>query len=149
MSANTTNTEQLAALIDSKLQVLKILVRLSRRQVELIDAGEMTMLIKLLAAKQTVMGQLQAIEQELSPFRDEDPELRRWTSLAQRAACQAQAEAANSLLAEAFALEEQAETAMLRRRDTASAALASVQHAADARSAYVAATLPSRVHAEG
>src|SRR5207249_2088974 len=63
MAPNTTNTRQLAALVDAKLQVLKVLVRLSRRQVELIDTGDMTMLIKLLAAKQTVMGQLQALEQ--------------------------------------------------------------------------------------
>jgi len=135
MAPNTTNTRQLAALVDAKLQVLKVLVRLSRRQVELIDTGDMTMLIKLLAAKQTVMGQLQALEQELSPFRGEDPEQRQWASAGQRAACQAQAEAASGLLAEAFALEQQAETAMLRRRDAAAAALVSVQTAADARAA--------------
>jgi|SRR6476661_5436152 len=147
MSTITTNTEQLAALVDAKLQVLKVLVRLSRRQVEMIETGDMTMLIKLLAAKQTVMSQLQAIEQDLTPFRGEDPEHRRWASPGQRAACQAQAEAANGLLAEAFALEQQAEAAMLRRRDSAAAALASVQSAADARNAYVTSAPASSVHA--
>jgi hypothetical protein len=149
MSSNATTTEQLAALVDAKLQVLKVLVRLSRRQIELIEAGDMSMLIKLLSAKQTVMGQLQSIEKELSPFRQDDPEQRRWASPARRAACQAQAEAANQLLAEAFTLEEQAESAMLCRRDTAAALLASVQSAADARNAYVAAALPHSLHAEG
>ena len=41
MTPNTTNTRQLATLVDAKLQVLKVLVRLSRRQVELIEAGDM------------------------------------------------------------------------------------------------------------
>jgi uncharacterized protein YhaN len=149
MTPNSTNTQHLSALVDAKFQVLKVLVRLSRRQVELIEAGDMTMLIKLLAAKQTVMGQLQAIEQQLTPFRSDDPEQRQWASPGQRAACQAQAEAGNGLLAEAFALEQQAETAMKRRRDAAAIALVSVQSAADARAAYVGAAPASSVRAEG
>src|SRR5262245_60368549 len=115
MSPSKNNTERLAALIAAKLQVLKILVQLSRRQIELIEAGEMTTLIKLLAAKQTVMAQLQAVEQELAPYRADDPEQRQWESPARRAACQAQAQLASDLLAETLALEQQAETAMLRR----------------------------------
>jgi len=151
MSPYTTSTIYLAELIAAKLQVLKVLVQLSRRQVELIGAGEMATLIKLLAAKQTVMNQLQAIEHQLAPFRDEDPEKRAWRSPAERAACQAQAELANALLTEALGLEQQAETAMLHRRDGAASALAALQTASDARIAYAAipATSTSSVHAEG
>src|SRR4051794_16812336 len=136
MSSNSANTEQLAALVAAKMQVLKVLVQLARRQIEMIDAGEMTSLIKLLAAKQTVMGHLQSIEQSLTPFRDDDPETRPWPSPAARVACQSQAECANKLLSETLALEQQAETAMLRRRDAAALALTAVQTAADARAAY-------------
>jgi hypothetical protein len=82
------------------------------------------------------MGQLQTLEQELTPFRGEDPEKRQWDSPGRRAACQAQAECASTLLAEAMALEKRAETAMLRRRDAAAAALNAVQTASDARIAY-------------
>jgi hypothetical protein len=151
MSPYTTSTAHLAELIAAKLQVLKVLVQLSRRQIALIGASEMATLIKLLAAKQTVMNQLQVIELQLAPFRDEDPEKRTWRSPAERAACQAQAELANALLTEALGLEQQAETAMLHRRDGAASALAALQTASDARLAYVAlpATSASSVHAEG
>lgn len=151
MSPSRLPTEQLAALVAAKLQILKVLVQLSRRQVELIEAAEMTTLIKLLAAKQTVMGQLQTIEQELTPFRGEDPDRRVWRSTAARAACQTQAETSNALLTEALALEQRAETAMLGRRDAAAAALASVQTASDARAAYAPLSpVPfSSMHVEG
>ena len=150
MPLDITNTEHLAELVSAKHQVLKVLVQLSRRQIEIIEAGEMSTLIKLLAAKQTVMTQLQAIEHELAPFRADEPEQRRWQSPSRRAACQAQAESASTLLAEALKLEQQAEAAMLHRRDSAAEALAAVQLASDARGAYVTApvTIPS-VHAEG
>jgi flagellar biosynthesis/type III secretory pathway chaperone len=138
MSPQSTNTAQLAELVAAKQQVLEILVRLSRRQVLLIGAGDMTSLLKLLGGKQTVMHQLQAIEQGLAPFRDEDPEQRIWPSPAHRAACQARADRCNALLAEAMQLEQQAEAAMVGRRDEAAAALATVQTATDARSAYAA-----------
>ena len=138
MSQNTTNTEQLAALVAAKQQVLKVLVQLSRRQVELIGAGDMTSLLKVLAGKQTVMNQLQVIEREMSPYRDEDPEGRVWNSPAQRAACQTRANECNALLAEAMSLEQQAEAAMLVRRNATAEALSAAQSASDARAAYSA-----------
>jgi hypothetical protein len=149
----TTNndTDRLAALIAAKLQVLEILARLSQRQLALIDAGEMTALVKLLASKQTVMSQMQTLEQQMAPFRGVDPDARVWRSSADRAACQAQAERCNALLAEALALEQQAEEAMLRRRDAAAVALAAAQSATDARSAYEAMpySSPAALQVEG
>jgi flagellar biosynthesis/type III secretory pathway chaperone len=136
MSSPTTNTEQLAALITTKQQVLEILVQLSRRQLALIDAGEMTTLIKLLAGKQTVMNQLQTLERALAPFRDEDPEQRIWASPADRTACQVRAEQCNTLLTEAMDLEKRAEAAMVERRQATARSLAAVQAGADARAAY-------------
>jgi hypothetical protein len=148
----TTNndTDRLAALIAAKLQVLEILVRLAQRQLALIAAGEMTALVKLLASKQTVMSQLQTLEQQLVPFRGEDPDARIWRSGAERAACQAQADRCNALLVEAMKLEQQAEEAMLRRRDVAAAALTAAQSATDARSAYAATfSSPAALQVEG
>ncbi len=135
------DTDRLAALIGAKLQVLEILARLSRRQLAMIDGGEMTALVKLLASKQTVMTQLQTLEGQLQPFRGDDPDARVWRSLSDRAACQAQADKCNALLAEALALEKKAEEAMLCRRDAAALALSAAQTGADARSAYAAMPL--------
>jgi hypothetical protein len=70
------DTERLAALVAAKLQVVEILLRLARRQLELVEAGDAAVLLKLLAAKQTVLDQLQALERQLDPFREQDPETR-------------------------------------------------------------------------
>jgi hypothetical protein len=151
MSSNCTPVEKLAELVAAKHQVLKVFVQLAERQLQAIQAADMTTLIRLLAAKQTLVTQLQAIEQEMAPFRGEDPDRRVWRSAAERSKCQAQAEAANALLAKALALEQEAETAMLNRRDAAAAALTAVQTAADARQAYAPVpTAPlTSVHVEG
>ena len=45
------STDRLAALISAKLQLVELLARLGRRQLELIEAGQMNDLVKLLAAK--------------------------------------------------------------------------------------------------
>ena len=131
--------------------MLEILVRFLRRQTELIEAGDMTSLLKLLSGKHTVISQLQKLDGDLTPFRDEDPERRIWRSTAERAACQARCRACNALLAESMALEQQAETAMRGRRDAAAATLAAVQTASDARAAYAAIPSPAltSLHVEG
>jgi len=151
MSSPTTTTERLAALITTKQQVLEILVQLSRRQLALIGAGEMTTLLKLLAGKQTVMNQLQTLERELTPFRDEDPERRVWASPQERTACQVRAEQCNALLAEAMDLEKRSEAAMVERRQAAATALAAVQAGASARAAYdaIPPTLLASLQMEG
>jgi hypothetical protein len=136
MTLAITTTEQLAALIAAKQQILEILVRLSQKQVELVTAGDMTTLLKLLSGKQTVMQQLQTIERELAPFRGQDPEERVWRSPGDRVVCQRRADSCNALLAEAMQLEQRAEAGMLVRRDSAAAALVTAQTAADARFAY-------------
>jgi hypothetical protein len=151
MTSSDGNTDHLAALIEGKLQVLEIMVRLARRQLDLIDAGEMTALVKLLAAKQTVMSQLQVVEQKLAPFRDEDPERRIWRSPAERIVCQDRAKRSRTLLAEAIELERRAEHAIVARREHTAAALAALQTASDARAAYATPATASAVsiHVEG
>jgi hypothetical protein len=141
--SSTAKTEQLAALVAAKQHVLEILVQLSKRQLEVIGTGDISLLMKVLSAKQTVMNQLQTIEGEMKPFRDENPEERVWRSAEDRTACQARAERCNALLAEALALEQQAEQAMVEKRDAAGATLAAVQTAADARFAYASNPIPS------
>src|SRR5688500_252395 len=97
-------TDRLAALIAAKSQVAELLVRLAERQLELATGGQTHALLKLLAAKQSVLDQLHRLEREIDPFRAQDPESRRWRSPADRAACQQQVEQAGARLAAAMAL---------------------------------------------
>ena len=135
------DTHQLAFLVERKLESLALLVRLGRQQLALIEAGEMGMLLKLLAAKQSLLAQLQDLDRQLDPFRDEDPESRQWPSAAARAECQRQAALCAELLGEAMQLEKQAERHMVRRRDEAVARLQGVHSAAEASHAYAASSI--------
>jgi hypothetical protein len=152
MPTNTTDTDRLGELIAAKLQVAQLLIGLARRQLDLAERGEMTALLKLLAAKQTVLDQLQRLERELDPYRDQDPERRVWRSAADRQRCQEQMDQCGRVLQEAMSLEKQGEAAMVRRRHAAAEALAQVQSATDARAAYAAPEslpAPSVLHCEG
>ena len=151
MSPETTTTDKLAALITAKQQVLEILVQLSRRQLDLIGAGDMTTLMKLLAGKHTVMTHLQLIEGELAPFRDQDPDQRVWNSIGERVACQTRARHCNALLSDAMEMEKKAEAAMLERRQTSAAALSAIQAGVNAKAAYDSfpPTALASLHVEG
>lgn len=127
---------RLAQLVDCKLQVLQVLQKLAQQQLELIMGGDMTGLLKLLSAKQTVMDQLSKVERQLDPFRGQEPDARDWASVDDRQRCQRNVETCNQLLAEMMRLEKEGETEMVRRREDASARLAGMHGASEARHAY-------------
>lgn len=132
-------SERLAQLALCKLQIMQLLRKLAAQQLDVISGGDMTNLLKLLAAKQLVMDQLAKVEQQLDPFRGQDPETRDWPSTAAREDCQRNVESCNELLTDIMRLEKQAELEMVRRRDDASVRLAGMHGASEARHAYVAA----------
>jgi hypothetical protein len=134
--APTTPTQSLANLVRQKRRLLEQLVSLGRRQGELIDAGEAAGLLQLLGGKQQLITGLQVLERGLDAFRGEDPDARRWASPAQRAACKADADACNELLAEVIATEQAHERLMSDRRDELGKRLHQAQSAHAASSAY-------------
>jgi flagellar biosynthesis/type III secretory pathway chaperone len=147
------DTDLLAALVAAKLKILELLAQLARKQLALADRGASADLLKLLAAKQTVLGQLQQVERRLDSFRSQDPETRVWRSFADRQRCQQQANHCDELLAETMRVEKQGEAAMIRRRDQAATVLAGAAAAADAQAAYTGPALAPPValhlHCEG
>ncbi len=134
-------SQRLAQLAHCKLQIMQLLRKLAAQQLEVITGGDMTNLLKLLAAKQTVMDQLAKVEQQLDPYRGQDPETRDWPSTAVREECQRNVETCNELLSEVMRLEKQGEMEMVRRRDAASVQLAGMHGASEARHAYVTAAV--------
>jgi len=133
-----TPTEQLAQLIRQKREVLAQLYQVGTRQGELVAAGDVGSLMKLLAAKQRLLAGLQLLEKSIAPYRDEDPEQRRWASPEARAACAADAEACRKLLAEVMEMERTHEQQMTQRRDQVATQLQRVHASHDARGAYQA-----------
>src|SRR4051812_12712197 len=101
------STETLATLIHRKVELLTLLKQLAEKQFTVIAREDTTLLLKLLAGKQSVVDQLQGIERDLMPFREEDPEARVWRSPEARQACQQEAAQAERLLQEILDLDKQ------------------------------------------
>jgi hypothetical protein len=132
------DTDILADLVRAKRSCLIQLRDAGRRQLELIDGGNMTALLDLLAAKQRTIAQLQRIERALDPFRGQDPERRRWRTLQDRAACSEQLQQCEMLLGEIISQEKCSEGSLTRRRDEAAVRLQGAHLAGVARGAYTA-----------
>jgi hypothetical protein len=131
-------TETLAKLVQAKRSCLTRLREAGRRQLELINSGEMAALLDLLATKQRMLQQLQRIEQALDPFRQEDPRQRVWRTPLDRQSCAEEIAQCDALLAEVIELEKTSESALVRQRAETAARLEGIRAAAEAQRAYAA-----------
>ena len=129
-------TDILSALVRQKLDCLRQLWRLSGQQNELIEVGELSQLLKVLAAKQRLLTNLQAIEQKLDPFRDEDPEQRTWRTPDARKQCSGMIDECEQILSQVMQQEQQCEGHLRHRRDEAARRLQGAHVASQARDAY-------------
>ncbi len=130
-------TDALADLILAKRECLSRLRDIGRKQLDLIERSEMTLLMDLLAAKQKPLNQLQRIERALEPFRNQDPETRLWRSPNARAQCAEHLRQCEAILAEVITHEKYCESVMIRRRDDTASQLEGAHLAGHARRAYV------------
>lgn len=135
-------TDALAKLIDQKHAVLAKLWDHARRQLELVDDGDLNQVLRDLAAKNKLLTQIQAIEKKIDPFRDQDPESRQWRSPDLRARVATAAAECESMLAEIVKLEKQSSERMSARRDQAALRLQEATSASEARSGYLRAAGP-------
>lgn len=129
-------TDHLAELIGRKHECLRQLHELGRQQLALVEAGDITALVKVLSAKQQLIAVLKQIESGLDPFRCELPEERVWRSDEDRARCAAEIERSEILFREILAQEKRGEQLLQRRRDEAAQQLQGAHAAGQARGAY-------------
>jgi hypothetical protein len=129
-------SDALARLVRAKRDCLLQLRELGQRQLPLIDAGDMTTLLDLLAVKQRYLAKLQQIERALDPFRGQDPERRQWRTPEARAECAADLKQCESLLAEIVDREQRGEGALRARRDETARQLQGAYFSGQARGAY-------------
>jgi hypothetical protein len=132
------STEQLAALIAQKHEVLSQLRAVGVRQTDLVGSGEIAALLKLLSAKQHLITRLQELERELKPYYAGDPDERTWRSPDERARCAQQANECNALLEEVVRLEKLGADKMNDRKNEVAQQLQQVHAAAHVRNAYQA-----------
>jgi hypothetical protein len=132
------STEQLAELIERKHQILVQLRDVGKRQMEFVLSRDTASLIKLLAAKQSLISALQEIERDLSPFSSEQPERRVWKTEAARTRCAEQATESSAMLREIVELERQGVDQMTIHRNQIADQLHQFHAAVDVRNAYQA-----------
>lgn len=133
---NEFETERLAELIERKLACLTELCEMGKLQLQLVRGGEMTSLLNVLSAKQRVIERLQGVEKDLTPFRAQTPQSRRWRTELHRRKCAKQIEMCESLLREILEREKQGESELVRRRDEAASQLNGARQAGRTVGAY-------------
>jgi hypothetical protein len=132
------STQLLADLVSKRRKCLVQLRDLGVRQAQMIADGEMAELLRLVSAKQQLIVALQAIEQQLAPFHEQDPETRQWESTEARNRCAENAEACRGLIQEVMAMEQAGERQMIERRDAVANQLRTVAAGSRVRDAYQA-----------
>lgn len=132
-------TDLLSELIHEKHDCLTQLRDMGRKQLELVRDGSMTDLLDVLSAKQRVLLELQRIESQLEPFRNQDPDQRQWRSRDARERCAQELTQCQLLFGEILAQEKQSEQELTRRRDETAVQLQGVHRANQARGAYTMA----------
>lgn len=129
-------TDLLAELALERHDLLVQLHELGRRQLELIEQGEMTQLIHVLSAKHHLLAELQQVEKRLNPYRTQDPDTRRWRNAKLREECAEIVTKSNGLLQEILEQEKRGEASLQNHRDEAAARLQRAHSAGHARAAY-------------
>lgn len=129
-------TDLLIELAAKRHRLLEQLYRLGRRQLELIDEGDMTQLIQVLSAKHHLLAEVQEVEKRLDPFRGQNPETRRWRNSQLRERCAELVVRVDQLLREVLEQEKIGETRLRQHRDEAAARLQVAHSATHARNAY-------------
>lgn len=130
------STARLADLIEQKHDLFLQLRDLGYRQLALIEEGDMTRLLRVLAGKQRLLAALQDVERALDPFRDEDPDRRTWQSPEERAQCARRASECESLLAAVLEQERYSEARMIACREEAALRLRAMEDWGQAGGAY-------------
>jgi flagellar biosynthesis/type III secretory pathway chaperone len=132
------STKRLADLVSRKRDVLLQLSDVGQRQRRIVEEGDTSTLLQLLAAKQKLIAALQELEREMAPFHAEDPDSRIWPTSDDRARCAVEAAECNQLLEQVVALEKESADRMTARKNEVAAQLRHVYAAGQARDAYAA-----------
>ena len=137
---NNLPTDILMQLVRARYTCLVQLRDLGRRQMELIDEGDITALLDVLSVKQKPLSDIQRVEKALDPYRGQDPQQRSWTSPHDREACARLVEQCETLLKEIVDLEKRCEEIMVEKRNITANRLLELRSAGRAKGAYTAAT---------
>ena len=132
------DTDLLAELVTRRRECLLKLRAMVGKQLELATGGSVSALLDILSSKQRVIVELQDVEKALSPFRNQDPDQRRWRLPQARQRCARQLAECETLMGQIMLEEKKSELEMVRRRDETARQLQGAHQAGRARGAYAA-----------
>lgn len=142
----TSSTENLAKLIRRKRDLLVQMLTVGLRQLELINEGNISDLLRLLSAKQQLINALLETENGLNEYRDEDPAQRQWATPEARATCVSHSNDCQRIYEQVLALEQEQEQQLGERRDGIAEQLRAAQSAQLVRKSYEPHSRPNSPH---
>lgn len=129
------STERLAQLVHQKATLVRELHKLVSKQQQMIREQEVD-LIPLLAVKQRVLEALNDVDRTMDPFRQQDPEQRRWVSLEARAHCRDEAEQCEALFRQVLMIENDCTLTLQKQQQKTREQLQGVALSGQASRAY-------------
>lgn len=108
--------DRLVALLRQEQSLYARFLDLSRRQLGVIEQGDVSELLSLLGRKQEVLGQVEGVEQQLAPAKRYWEQMRASFSEDQRSLVESLIQAVRRVLEELIALEKQGEESLQAQR---------------------------------
>ena len=108
---------RLLQIVQAQIPLLEQMLRLSEKQLNLVQLSDMTLLLQLLAQKQKVYEMFEALRRQLDPYQDIKPQDRKWESEQERLDCEAAIQTSKELLAAIMELDRQSESDLARQKD--------------------------------
>ena len=124
-------------LIRSEEEILKRLLLVSRRQLELAQAGNGTALNQHLERRQQLWNEFELLEQQLASHKGISPEQRSWKTAEERKQTEAALNRCKTLLEEIMANDEQSLAEVAEQKDKAENDLRRIQLSANVAPAYM------------
>lgn len=134
----TDDTTELARLIDEKLEIVRAVLTIARKQEGVIAEHRLAELMPVLAKKQIALERLSAVQTALQPFANADPEQRVWASETAKQQCREREQQCDQTLREIMELDARCETELAKSRDALAERLQQTTGSHQAARAYQA-----------
>jgi hypothetical protein len=135
-TSHSHTTERLYELIERKLHLLREMQAMTIEQTDLVTEHDMSGLMSVLSRKQSLMESLQTVQEELTIFKDDDPEARVWSSPQRRTTCQSMVQESERLVQQLIVQENRSLDSMNLKRDSIQSQLNQNAAASQVQKAY-------------
>ena len=122
--------------MQSRASLLEQMLRISEKQWNIAQSGDVTFLLEILARKQRAFEMFEELERQLDPYRNIEPQDRRWDCEQDRLDCDAANRHCKKLLEDILALDTQSEAELARQKDEAHRQLQVIDTSGKAATAY-------------